>query len=316
MTLVAEFVRIRVKLLLIPNSRQFGYIFGPSNCGLFLPGDSAMARACSALLSVFLAFAFIANARSQQAGQRVTLRVLMPAKDAQLTIEGKPTKQTGVERLFTSPPLEPGWKYAYTLTATWEKNNYTKVIRTKVVPLRPGTELVVDLRKADAKNPDKFLIRYVPTPEIVVAAMCKLAGVKKGDVVFDLGCGDGRIVITAVSDFGAKRGVGVDIDPERIAESIANAEEEKVSDKVKFRLGDVLQHIKDLNEASVVMLYMGRDVNLRLMPILKKTLKPGSRIVSHDFDMGKWKAEKTITIEDELGDEHLLYLWTIGKKSD
>jgi uncharacterized protein (TIGR03000 family) len=240
----------------------------------------------------------------------------MPAKDAQLTIEGKPTKQTGVERLFTSPTLEPGWKYAYTLTATWDKNNYTKVIRTKVVPLRPGAEVVVDLRKADSKNPDKFLIRYVPTPGVVVAAMCKLAGVKKGDVVFDLGCGDGRIVITAVSDFGAKRGVGVDIDPERIAESIANAEEEKVSDRVKFRLGDVLQHIKDLDEASVVMLYMGRDVNLRLMPILKKTLKPGSRIVSHDFDMGKWKAEKTITIEDELGDEHLLYLWTIGKKSD
>jgi cyclopropane fatty-acyl-phospholipid synthase-like methyltransferase len=146
--------------------------------------------------------------------------------------------------------------------------------------------------------------------------MCKLAGVKKGDVVFDLGCGDGRIVITAITDFGATRGVGVDIDPERIAESLANSKEEKVTDKVKFRLGDVLQQIKDLQEASVVMLYMGRDVNLRLMPILKKTLKPGSRIVSHDFDMGSWRAEKTITIEDEYGDEHLLYLWTIGKKAD
>jgi uncharacterized protein (TIGR03000 family) len=273
-----------------------------------------MTRACSSVLGVFLAFVFLTSARGQQTGQTVTLRVLLPNKDAELTIEGKATKQKGVSRVFVSPPLEPGWKYAYTLTATWEPNNYTKVFRTKVASLRPGTEVVVDLRKADPKNPDKFLIRYVPTPQIVVAAMCKLAGVKKGDVVFDLGCGDGRIVITAVTDFGAKRGVGVDIDPERIAESVANAEEEKVSDKVKFRQGDVLQQIKDLGDASVVMLYMGRDVNLRLMPILKKTLKPGSRIVSHDFDMGSWKAEKTLTVEDEYGDEHLLYLWTVGKK--
>jgi uncharacterized protein (TIGR03000 family) len=255
-------------------------------------------------------------ARAQQTGQPVTLRVLVPAKDAQLTIDGKATKQTGTTRLFTSPPLEPGWKYTYTLTATWEPNNYTKITRAKTVILKPGTELVVDLRKADPKNPDKFLIRYVPTPETVVEAMCKLAGVKKGDVVFDLGCGDGRIVITAVKEFGAKRGVGVDIDPVRIMESVSNAEEEKVTDKVKFRQGDVLQHIKDLGDASVVMLYMGKDVNVRLMPILKKTLKPGSRIVSHDFSMGSWKTDRTITIEDEFGDEHILYLWTIGKKEE
>jgi uncharacterized protein (TIGR03000 family) len=273
-----------------------------------------MSRRISTLLCVLVAFAVLASARGQQVGQPVTLRVLVPAKDAELTIEGKKTKQKGESRLFTSPPLEPGWNYSYTVTATWETNNYTKIIRTKVVPLRPGTEVVVDLRKSDPKNPDKFLIRYVPTPEIVVAGMCKLAGVKKGDVVFDLGCGDGRIVITAVKEFGAKRGVGVDIDPERILESAANAEEEKVSDKVKFRQGDVLQKMKDLGDASVVMLYMGKDVNLRLMPILKKTLKPGSRIVSHDFSMGDWKAEKTVIVEDEFGDEHILYLWTIGKK--
>ena len=273
-----------------------------------------MSRRLSTLLCVFVAVAVLAPVRGQQAGQPVTLRVLVPAKDAELTIEGKKTKQKGEKRLFTSPPLEPGWNYSYTVTATWETNNYTKIIRTKVVPLRPGTEVVVDLRKPDPKNPDKFLIRYVPTPEIVVAGMCKLAGVKKGDVVFDLGCGDGRIVITAVKEFGAKRGVGVDIDSDRILESAANAEAEKVSDKVQFRQGDVLQKMKDLGDASVVMLYMGKDVNLRLMPILKKTLKPGSRIVSHDFSMGDWKAEKTVIVEDEFGDEHILYLWTIGKK--
>ena len=237
----------------------------------------------------------------------------MPAKDAQLTIEGKPTKQTGVERLFTSPTLEPGWKYAYTLTATWDKNNYTKVIRTKVVPLRPGAEVVVDLRKADSKNPDKFLIRYVPTPGVVVAAMCKLAGVKKGDVVFDLGCGDGRIVITAVSDFGAKRGVGVDIDPQRIKESKENANIQGVEDKVQFRVGDVLK-VKDLSDADVVLLYMGDDINNRLKPILKKTLKSGARVVSHRFTMGEWTPTKTQRVTGKDGREYSLHLWVIAKK--
>src|SRR5579864_4412536 len=275
-----------------------------------------MARRVSILVSGIAALVLLAPVRGQQTGRPVTLRVLVPSKDAKLTIEGKPTKQTGVSRLFTSPPLEPGWDYSYTVTATWEPNNYTKITRTKVVKLRHGGETVVDLRKADPKNPDNFLIRYVPTPENVVEGMCKLAGVKKGDVVFDLGCGDGRIVITAVKEFGAKRGVGVDIDPQRIMESLTNAKEEGVADKVQFRLGDVLQKIKDLGDASVVMLYMGKDVNLRLMPILKKSLKPGSRIVSHDFSMGDWKAERTITLEDEFGDEHILYLWTIGKKKN
>jgi uncharacterized protein (TIGR03000 family) len=273
-----------------------------------------MARRAAILVGIFATLLLLTPVRGQQAARPVTLRVLVPAKDAKLTIEGKLTKQTGASRVFTSPPLEPGWDYSYTLSATWEPNNYTKITRTKVVKLRGGGEILVDLSKPDPKNPDKFLIRYVPTPENVVQGMCKLAGVKKGDVVFDLGCGDGRIVITAVKQFGAKRGVGVDIDPERIMESLTNAKEEGVADKVQFRLGDVLQKIKDLGDASVVMLYMGKDVNLRLMPILKKILKPGARIVSHDFSMGDWKAEKTVTLEDEFGDEHILYLWTIGKK--
>ena len=172
---------------------------------------------------------------------------------------------------------------------------------------------MLDLRKADDKNPDKFLIRFVPTPEDVVEAMCKIANVGKDDVVYDLGCGDGRIVITAITDFKAKRGIGVDIDGELVELSKKNAKAAKVDDRVAFRKLDVLT-IKDLADASVVMLYMGEDVNLRLMPILKSTLKPGSRIVSHDFKMGDWKAEKTVKIFDEFGDEHIVYLWTIGAK--
>jgi uncharacterized protein (TIGR03000 family) len=236
---------------------------------------------------------------------------LLPEEDAHLLIEGKMTKQTGVKRLFVSPPLEAGSTYTYLLTASWEPNNYTEVIRTRTIRVKPGEEVEVDLRKADPANPDKFHIRYVPTPDDVVEAMCKLAKVGKDDVVYDLGCGDGRIVITAVTDFKAKRGVGVDIDAKLVNLSKAEAKKAKVDDRVQFRTQDVLD-IKDLGDASVVMMYMGEDVNLRLRPILQKSLKPGSRIVSHDFKMGDWQPEQTIKmVSEEDGDEHILYLWKI-----
>ena len=113
--------------------------------------------------------------------------------------------------------------------------------------------------------------------------------------------------------FKAKRGVGVDINPDLVKTATEYAKKANVADKVTFRKQDVLT-IKDIGDASVVMLYMGEDVNLRLMPILKSTLKPGARIVSHDFKMGNWKADKIETIMDEFGDEHILYLWTIRKE--
>jgi uncharacterized protein (TIGR03000 family) len=263
----------------------------------------------------FLGFVDLAGAQWQGRRQPVILqpayvRVLVPEEDAKVLIDDAPTKQKGKDRLFESPPLDPRRSFTYTITATWDPNNYTKVIRTRTVNVQPGREVEVDLRQADPKNPDKFLIRYVPTPEEVVEAMCKLGSVRKGDVVYDLGCGDGRIVITAVKDFGAKRGVGVDIDPERVKDSRENAKLAGVTGRVEFREGDVL-NIKDLGDADVVMMYMGEDVNLRLMPILKKSLKPGSRIVSHDFRMGDWKPDRRVDIVDSEGEEHELYLWTI-----
>lgn len=255
---------------------------------------------------------FLAAAHGQQtSSQSVQMRILVPEKDAKVLIDGKATKQQGVERDFTSPPLEAGWSYTYTLTASWWPNNYTKVIRSRSVQVKPGQAIEVDFRNADPKNPDKFHIRYVPTPEDVVEAMCTLATVGKNDVVYDLGCGDGRIVIAAVQDFKAKRGVGVDIDEDLVKLSKEEAKTAKVDDRVSFRKQDVLE-IKDLADASVVMLYMGEDVNLRLRPILQKTLKPGSRIVSHDFKMGDWAPDKKITVfSNEDGDDHELYLWTI-----
>ncbi len=266
-----------------------------------------------AFLCVLTSLALVGAAGGQTGSKKEAyLRVLVPQADAKVLIDDKATKQKGVDRLFETPPLDKARTFTYTVTATWWPNNYTEVVRTRTVEVKAGQETLLDLRKPDAKNPDRFLIRFVPTPEDVVDAMCKLGKVGKDDVVYDLGCGDGRIVITAVTEFKAKRGVGVDIDGQLVEWSRDNAKKAKVADRVSFRKQDVLD-IKDLGEATVVMLYMGEDVNLRLMPILKSTLKRGARIVSHDFKMGTWKPEKTITVTDEDGDDHEIYLWTIGK---
>jgi len=153
------------------------------------------------------------------------------------------------------------------------------------------------------REPD---VPYVPTPENVVMEMLKLGGVKKGDVLFDLGCGDGRIVITAAQKFGA-RGVGIDINPERIKEANENARKAGVGDRVEFRLQDLFE--ADISKATVVTLYLLPDINLKLRPKLMKDLRAGTRIVSHSFDMGDWKPEKDVQIEWRR-----IYFWTIPAK--
>ncbi len=148
-------------------------------------------------------------------------------------------------------------------------------------------------------------VPYVPTPQTVVDEMLKLAAVTKGDLVYDLGSGDGRIVITAAKKYGV-RGVGVDIDPDRIKEAIANAVQAGVTDRVKFIEQDLFQI--DLKEASVVTLYLLPAINLKLRPKLWRELKPGTRVVSHSFDMGDWKPEKTVEV-----DGRTIYYWVITK---
>lgn len=146
-------------------------------------------------------------------------------------------------------------------------------------------------------------VPYVPTPYPVVEGMLKLANVQKDDVVYDLGCGDGRIVVTAAEKFGA-RGVGIDIDPERIKEAWENARKAGVTERVKFLEQNLFE--ADLSEATVVTLYLLRGVNLKLRPKLLAELKPGTRVVSNTFDMGDWKPEQT---QDVLG--RTIYFWTI-----
>jgi SAM-dependent methyltransferase len=161
------------------------------------------------------------------------------------------------------------------------------------------------------KRDADLLAPYVPTPQEVVDRMLELAQVTKNDVVYDLGCGDGRIPITAAKKYGA-RGVGVDIDPERIAESNANAKIAGVEKLVSFRLQDAMA--VDLSPATVVTLYLLSSSNMRLRPLLTKQLRPGSRIVSHAFSMGDWQPEKVDSFEDDTGMTRTLYLWrTDGK---
>lgn len=252
--------------------------------------------------------------QSQEAAAQgtVSLKVLVPEEDGKVTVDGAGTEGAGKERKLTAK-LKPGKDHVVVIVS-WEPNNYTKISRKKKVVVKGDEEVIVDLRKADPKQADDIVVRYVPTPDDVVDAMCKLGRVTKDDIVYDLGCGDGRIVITAVGKFGAKRGVGVDFDPERVKESKENAKKQKVNN-VEFRQGDVLK-IKDISDATVVMLYMGDDINQRLRPILQKSLKPGARVVSHRFTMGDWKPDKTETVNSTAGYECLVHLWEIKAKKD
>lgn len=159
-----------------------------------------------------------------------------------------------------------------------------------------------------ARKPD---VPYEPSPPVVVRAMLELAGVGPNDVVYDLGSGDGRIVITAARDFGA-RAVGIDIDPRRVAEATANASEAGVTGKVKFVEGDLFT--ADFREATVVTLFLWPHINMKLRPQLLQ-LNPGTRIVSHMHDLGDWNPDRTLRVRVESENrERTLYLWVVPRR--
>jgi ribosomal protein L11 methylase PrmA len=153
---------------------------------------------------------------------------------------------------------------------------------------------------AAAREPD---VIYVPTPQELVEDMLRLADVKRGDVLYDLGSGDGRIPVTAAKKYGI-RAVGIDIDPERIREAHANARRRGVAKLVTFRQQDLFT--ADFREATVVTLYLLPDLNLKLRPQLLQQLRPGTRVVSHQFDMGDWKPDKTLESNGRT-----VYFWVI-----
>jgi SAM-dependent methyltransferase len=159
---------------------------------------------------------------------------------------------------------------------------------------------VYALAQQPARTPD---VRFVPSSPPTVTAMLKLADVRSSDIVYDLGCGDGRIVIAAAKQFGA-RGVGIDIDPDLVRQARANAKQAGVENLVRFEEGDLFE--ADIHEATVVTLYLMSGLNLRLRPRLLSDLKPGSRIISHSFTMGDWAPEK-----EEYVDASFIYRWTV-----
>ena len=183
------------------------------------------------------------------------------------------------------------------------RNRLLAAALTIVVAGLPGATSAFAQTAAPSRRPD---VIYVPTPEPVVEAMLQVANVTKNDVVYDLGCGDGRIPVTAARKYGA-RGVCFDIDPERIKEATANVAKNNVGNLVKVVHGDLFE--QDLSGATVVTLYLLPSLNVKLMPKLMKELKPGTRIVSHAFDMGDWKPEKELDV-----DGRKVYYWTIPKK--
>jgi len=168
----------------------------------------------------------------------------------------------------------------------------------------PAAAAAQTATQSPLRSPD---VIFVPTPPEVVAAMLKVAKVGKGDIVYDLGSGDGRIPIAAVKDFGAARATGIDIDPQRIKEATANLQKAGVGDRVRFLNQDLFT--TNLSEATVVTLYLLPSLNLKLLPKLKAELKPGTRIVSHAFDMGDWVPEQTLDV-----DGRKVYFWTIPKQ--
>ncbi|MCS3651005.1 SAM-dependent methyltransferase [Salinibacter ruber] len=149
-------------------------------------------------------------------------------------------------------------------------------------------------------------VPYVPTPKPVVDRMLELADVDETDVLYDLGSGDGRIVIRAARTHGA-RGVGIEIDPDLVKKARKNAKEAGVADLVEFRQGDLFE--ADISEATVVTLYLLPSVNQKLRPILFEQLSPGTPVVSHDFDMGRWTPDRTVDLEGDT-----VYRWTIPEE--
>jgi len=254
-------------------------------------------------------------------GKGMTLKVKLPTfsstlyEDPKVYVNDKEYSGKGDDRTIALSPLPKG--DSVVVKVVWEPNNYTKITRARKVAVKEG-ETAVDLSTASDTEKDDIVVRFVPTPSDFVDAMCKLAKVGKDDVVYDLGCGDGRMVITAVKKFGAKRGVGVEIDAKLVVQSKEAAKKAGVEKQVEFREGDVLK-VNDLSDATVVLLYMGDDINARLKPILKKTLKPGSRVVSHRFTMGDdWPPDQSVELTSTdtsmpyfKGYTQKLHLWEI-----
>jgi uncharacterized protein (TIGR03000 family) len=237
---------------------------------------------------------------AQDYRKTVTLEVYLP-EDARLYIEGQDTRSTGLMRRFTSPPLAPG-KYTYTIKAIIPGPNGPRTV-TERIDVRPGDFESIDLR-APGKRPITD-VEYEPTPQKVVDALLRLAKVTSKDVLWDLGCGDGRIPVTAAKEYACKA-CGFDIDPERVKDSLANVKKLGVERLVTIEQRDIFT--LDLSKGpTVVTLYLLPRLNAKLLPQLRK-LPQGTRVISVAHRMADIKPDAQIVVDTELG-EFDVYLW-------
>jgi uncharacterized protein (TIGR03000 family) len=274
---------------------------------------------------VCLAFvAVLATPSLAQEKVSTTITILVPERgmeETKVKVNGKELDGEGGTRVYKAD-LEKDKEYKFDIEAFIVPNNYTEITRKKQLILigAKNTNVKVNMTQAQAfiesGTPDLIKVRYVPTPDDIVDEMCKLAKVGKNDVVWDLGCGDCRMLIRPIQKFGAKKGVGIEFDPKVMKEhSIPTVKKAKLENKIDVREGDMLKlTAKDLEDATVVMLYIGDDLGERVGPVLKSALKPGSRIVSHRFILGDWKADKSITVKGEDGGEYELHLWVVPER--
>lgn len=244
--------------------------------------------------------AILTGAFAQEDLKTVTVEVYLP-EDAQLFVEGKEIASKGSMRRFVSPPLSPG-KYTYTIKAVIPDPNGPRTV-THLVDVRPGDFESIDLRPPGKRPiPD---VEYEPTPQNVVDALLQLAEVTEKDVLWDLGCGDGRITVTAAKKYGCKAW-GFDIDPERVNDSRANVRKHEVQRLVTIEQRDIFT--LDLSkDPTIVTLYLLPRLNAKLLPQLRK-LPPGARVVSVAHRMADIKPDQQIVVDTELG-KFNIYLW-------
>ncbi len=297
-----------------------------------------MSRVLTALAVLLLAAPALVAQDNTGPAQEAYLNVKVPA-DAKLTIGERLTQQTGEMRRFVTPGLALGKTYSYAIKATFKGKDGKEVTVEDTVHVAPGKTTEVDLtkpkekevakkggddkkvddkkaddKKADAKKGDGDKPRppdviFVGTPPEVVDEMIKFADVKKSDVLYDLGCGDGIIVVTAAKKVGCKA-VGYDIDPVRVKEAKQRAKDAKVEDLVSIEEKDIFT--LDLTKATVIATYLLDDLNKKLVAQFKQ-MKDGSRIVMHDYDIPGYKPDKATSVTVN-GREHKVFLYTLPLK--
>jgi uncharacterized protein (TIGR03000 family) len=250
--------------------------------------------------SLLLATGIAGVATAQDYRKAIILEIYLP-EGAQLFVENQETTSKGTMRRFVSPPLPPG-KYTYNLKAILPGTGGPRTV-TRQIDVRPGDFESIDFREAGSRPIAD--VEYEPTPQKVLEALLKLAKVTKGDVLWDLGCGDGRIPITAAKEYGCKA-VGFDVDPNLVKKSIENARKQGVEQLVTIYERDIFT--LDLSQGPTIdTLYLLPQLNAKLLPQLRR-LPHGARVVSVAHRMADIKPDKQIAVDTELG-EFDIYLW-------